>query len=144
VLNDLNLEMVHEYYQYYPAKRMKTDEESEYLRDMETMNQLYKDINNLKLSSKSPDTTLNNVRISNNNFSTIDDDIIPADYSVEIDSSFFELCPEELTAYSVDKEVTRDQINKILIKNAIDSEKHIIKLENNNALVPNEKYIKSI
>jgi hypothetical protein len=42
----------------------------------------------------------------------------------------------------LDKEVTRDQINKKLIENAIQSEKTFIKIDKGKKLIPNEMFVK--
>jgi hypothetical protein len=141
-LTNLNLQTVHEYYHGYPAKRMKTleQDDTDYHRDVEIFNQLYKDIRNLRIT--------NNTNTNNNfssNVSTIDDDIVLTDYSIEVDNNLLdEVFKEEReeSVYVLDKEVTRDQINKKLIENAIQSEKTFIKIDKGKKLIPNEMFVK--
>jgi hypothetical protein len=66
---------------------MKTleQDDTDYHRDVETFNQLYKDIRNLRIT--------NNTNTNNNfssNVSTIDDDIVLTDYSIEVDNNLLD------------------------------------------------------
>jgi hypothetical protein len=60
-------------------------DDADYHRDVEIFNQLYKDIRNLRIT--------NNTNTNNNfssNVSTIDDDIVLTDYSIEVDNNLLD------------------------------------------------------